>query len=251
MPKLGKNTSYALGRAWNAMAGDMTMDISPTTVGRAATDAVWTRNVEIAITDTEGRVHDWLTKDFTTTASIADTSSAGAATIASTTLSVVNGKASITVSGDAQDWLGGVAQEKSITNTAAPTSSGNITMTITAANMTDSPLDVVVALVHTVDTTVTLVADKIVDAFNADATFSAFFTADNTAGAITITAITPAANDATMDIAFVDTGTTGATFGASADTTAGVAKDTDTLTIANLTIMGYTVTGGTSVQTFS
>lgn len=28
------------------------------------------------------------------------------------------------------------------------------------------------------------------------------------------------------------------------------ANETDTLTVSNLTVMGYTVTGGTSVQTF-
>ena len=44
--------------------------------------------------------------------------------------------------------------------------------------------------------------------------------------------------------------TTGVTFGASTATEAGVAKETDTLTIANLSILGFTVTGGTSVETF-
>jgi hypothetical protein len=88
-----------------AINGDMSMTITPTTVTTAATAAAWTRNVNIKIVDDNGLVHSWLTQDFTTTLSIADTSTAGTASITSTTLSIVDGKADVTVSGDAQNWL--------------------------------------------------------------------------------------------------------------------------------------------------
>jgi hypothetical protein len=59
----------------------------------------------VSIENAAGDVHTWLTQDYTTTASIADTSTAGTASIASTTLSISEGVATITVSGDAADWL--------------------------------------------------------------------------------------------------------------------------------------------------
>jgi hypothetical protein len=52
-----------------------------------------------------GEVHTWLNQSYTTTLSIADTSTAGTASIVSTTLTLVNGQADIVVSGDAADWL--------------------------------------------------------------------------------------------------------------------------------------------------
>ena len=53
-----------------------------------------------------------------------------------------------------------------------------------------------------------------------------------------------------MAVVFADTDTTSVVFGESADTTAGVAKETDTLTVAEATILGYTVSAATSVETF-
>lgn len=88
-----------------AMAGDMVMTISPATVNATATSSAWTRNVLIQVETAAGELHDWLTADFATTLSIADTSVAGTASITSTTLSLVNGKAVVTVSGDAAAWL--------------------------------------------------------------------------------------------------------------------------------------------------
>jgi len=88
-----------------ALSGDIVMAITPATVNTAATSAAWTRNVLIEINDSSGNLHDWLTADYATTLSIADTSTAGTASIVSTTMSIVNGKAVVVVSGDAQDWL--------------------------------------------------------------------------------------------------------------------------------------------------
>jgi anti-sigma factor RsiW len=105
MPKLAKSTSAALGVVWAALAGDMTMVVSPETVAPAPSSDAWTRDVEIKIVDSNGKVHEWLSADFTTKLSIADTSVAGTASIASTTLKIREGKAIVTVSGDAQSWL--------------------------------------------------------------------------------------------------------------------------------------------------
>ena len=234
-----------------AMSGDIVMSISPTTVNRAPTAVAFTRNVQISIETAAGLVHDWLNDTFTTTASIGDTSSAGTASIDSTTLTIVNGQAIIDVDGDAAAWLGGTAQIRTITCTAGEsTGAGDITMTVTAAGMSNSPKDVVVAI-GAEDDTVTKVGDLVRAALALDADVSSFFTVSGTAGAVVLTAITPAGDDATLDNTFVDTDSTGVTFGASVDTTPGVAKETDTLTIANITVLGVTVTGGTSIETIS
>lgn len=88
-----------------AMAGDIVMVISPTTVTTSPTSSAWTRDVVIELQTAGGEVHTWLDKDYATTLSIADTSIAGTASIVSTTLSINKGRAVVTVSGDAQDWL--------------------------------------------------------------------------------------------------------------------------------------------------
>ena len=94
-----------LGQMAGAMLGDMTMVITPETVAPAPTSEAWTRNVLIEVVDSDGKPHEWLTGDFATTLSVGDTSTAGTASIASTTLSLVNGKAIVVVSGDEADWL--------------------------------------------------------------------------------------------------------------------------------------------------
>ncbi len=233
-----------------SLNGDLAFSVSPSTASSAPTSEAWTRTVTISLVNSNGEVQKWFTKDITTGVSIADTSSAGTATIESTTLSFENGVATVVVSGDAADWLGGTAQEEYITCTGAPSSDGTITIGVTAAGMTGSPLSIEVELVAATHTTVTLVADAVVAALEANVQFAAFFTVDNTAGKIVITAITPAADDATMALAFTDTDTTGTTFGSSTQETAGVAKETDTLTIAQLSLLGYTVAAKTSVETF-
>jgi hypothetical protein len=234
----------------SAMSGDMTMVITPATVTTDETSSAWTRDVAIKITDTSGNIHTWLTADYATTASIADTSSLGTATIASTTLSLDEGEATITVSGDAVAWSGGVQQEESITVTnGVDTADGTLVFTVTAAGMSNSPKAVNVALTN--PTSANDTAAAIGAALELDADVSAFFTVDVTTATIKLTAIAAAANDATMAMALTDADGTGVTVGASGDTTAGVAPETDTLTIGNITVMGYTVTGGTSVETFS
>jgi len=234
----------------NALSGGLKWVLTPSTVSTSPTSAIWTRNVLVQLQDDEDVVCDWYTGDITSGNSIADTSSAGAASIVSTTLSLVDGEATVVVSGDAQAWLGGTAQVRTITCTAGEsTGAGDITMTVTAAGMSNSPKDVVVAI-GAEDDTVTEVGDLVRAALALDADVGAFFTVSGAAGAVILTAITPAADDATLDNTFVDTDTTGVTFGASVDTTPGVAKETDTFTVAQASIAGSTVAAKTSVETF-
>lgn len=87
------------------MSGDIVFSITPATVTSDPTSAAWTRDVVIEVQDASGNVHTWLNEDYATTLAIADDSTAGEATIESTTLSLVNGRAVVTVSGDEADWL--------------------------------------------------------------------------------------------------------------------------------------------------
>jgi len=86
-----------------ALAGDIVMTINPETVDTPATTSAWTRNVNIQIETAAGELHDWLTADYATTLSIADTGG-GTASIVSTTLSIVGGRALVVVSGDEATW---------------------------------------------------------------------------------------------------------------------------------------------------
>jgi hypothetical protein len=220
-----------------AMAGDMVFSVSPSTVVKAPTAAVWTRSVDIYLKNAAGKVHDWFDKAIATGVSVGDTSSAGTATIPSTTLTFEDGKATVVVSGDAQAWLGGTAQVRTITSTKGTgirqvrtitctagesTGAGDITMTVTAAGMSNSPKDVVVAIGAS-DDSVTQVGDLVRAALALDADVSSYFTVGGAAGAVVLTVIDPVADDATLDNTFVDTDTTGVTFGASVDTTPGTA----------------------------
>jgi len=238
-------------RMAEALQGDILIDISPATTTKVPTASAWTRDVVITIENAAGDTHDWLNGAYAAALSVGDTSSAGTASIVSTTLTIVSGTATIVVSGDAAAWLGGTAQIETITCTAGEsTGAGNITMEVTSAGMTNSPKDVVVAI-GADDDTVGEVGALLRAALENDSDVSAFFDVSGAAGAAILTAKTPAANDATLAFAFTDTDSTGVTFGASADTEAGVAKETDTLTLGNIVIAGITVTGGTSVETIS
>jgi len=87
-----------------AMSGDMVFAVSPATLTTLHVGVAWTRTVKVALKDAAGNIHRWFNKAIATGVSIADVSSAGTATIPSTTLTFVNGEASVVVSGDAQTW---------------------------------------------------------------------------------------------------------------------------------------------------
>jgi hypothetical protein len=116
------------------------------------------------------------------------------------------------------------AQTETIEVTAACSTTGDLPVAITAAALgADSPLIVTVPVTVAMNT-VTLVAAAVVAGLNGDAKFAAAFAASNEAGVITVAAKVPAANDATLAVAFT-VGATGITVGASTNGTAGVAYD--------------------------
>lgn len=88
-----------------AMSGDMAFSVSPATVAPVPTAAAWTRNVTINLVDSNDLTHIWFNQAIATGVSIADTSTAGTASITSTTLTFVNGVATVVVSGTEAAWL--------------------------------------------------------------------------------------------------------------------------------------------------
>lgn len=102
-----QNTTFSTKDALfaTAMSGDILLSISPATVTSApSASGGWTRTVTITATNTAGDTHDWLNAAFANKLSVGDTSTAGTASIASTTLTFVDGVASVVVTGDDADW---------------------------------------------------------------------------------------------------------------------------------------------------
>ncbi len=112
MPRLESEQSYSLGsvnkqdrlRA-EALVGDILWVLTPAAVAPLPTSSAFTREVVIEAQNAAGEIHEWLNVAIASGVSIADGSTAGTATIPSTTLTIVAGKATVIVSGDAQDWL--------------------------------------------------------------------------------------------------------------------------------------------------
>lgn len=88
----------------DAMAGNLVFVVTPVTVTSATRSTAWARTVTVMLKNSAGDVHTWFNKEIITGVSIADTSSAGTATIPSTTLTFVNGVATVVVSGSAHSW---------------------------------------------------------------------------------------------------------------------------------------------------
>jgi phi13 family phage major tail protein len=117
----------------------------------------------------------------------------------------------------------GEAQAEKIEVTAAPSTDGEIEIQVTAGTLlgADSPHSVVVPLASETHTTVSKVASAIVNVLNNDDIISPVFDARNDKGVIYLKTKVVQENDSTLEIAFTDTGTTGATMGSSAAVTAG------------------------------
>lgn len=88
-----------------AFAGDIVFVVDPATVAPVPTSSAWTRTVTVTLETAAGEVHTWFNKAITSGVSIADTSTAGTASIPSTTLTFTEGRATVVVSGDEADWL--------------------------------------------------------------------------------------------------------------------------------------------------
>lgn len=95
----------AIDQRDKALSGDIVWVVTPATVAPAPTAAAWTRSVHIELQSADGNVHTWFNDAITSGVSIADTSTAGTATIPATTLTIVNGKADVVVTGDEAAWL--------------------------------------------------------------------------------------------------------------------------------------------------
>jgi len=87
------------------MAGDLVFVVTPAITTRAATSALWARIVTIELKTAAGEVHEWFNKAIANGVSVDDTSTAGAASIPSTTLTFIKGVATVVVSGYAAAWI--------------------------------------------------------------------------------------------------------------------------------------------------
>ena len=123
------------------------------------------------------------------------------------------------------------AQVETATVVGSVTGSGNATVVITAAGMTGSPKTDSVAVLN--GDAATDVGLKIRTALAADTAVTAMFAVSGAGANIILTALTPAANDATLNVSIANGTCTGLTSApTSANTTAGVAYDTVSVGIA-------------------
>lgn len=88
-----------------AMTGDLVFVVSPATGTPAPTAAAWTQDIVVTLETAAGEVHEWFDKAITTAIAASDASSAGTASMESTTLTFVNGRATAQLKGDAAAWL--------------------------------------------------------------------------------------------------------------------------------------------------
>ena len=89
-----------------AFSGDMVWVCTPSVYSAVATAAAWTKDFYVELQTAAGEVHTWFNDVIASGVAISDDSS-GTATIPSTTLTIVNGAATITVSGNTATWAAG------------------------------------------------------------------------------------------------------------------------------------------------
>lgn len=115
----------------------------------------------------------------------------------------------------------GVYQQITAVIVGTVTQAGNVSVVLTAAGMTGSPITLSVAVA--LNDTASQVATKIRTALSANAVIAAFFTIGGTGANVLLTRTVSAANDATMNLAYANDTSTGLTDDAtSTATTAGV-----------------------------
>lgn len=96
----------------------------------------------------------------------------------------------------------GVQQVETAVIVGTITTAGNATLTVTGAGITGSPIALSVALA--LDDTATLAAAKMAVALNANAAISALYVASSSGANLLLTAIKSTANDATLNMAYID-----------------------------------------------
>ena len=245
-----------MGVMQKAMAGDLVLVPSPATLANsaaaitaaitAASDDKFKRTVEVELQTAAGEVHEWFNGTFAIAAT-ETTAGDGASAIADSaeTITLTDGKGSVVVEYTGT-WAGGTKQVETATASGTATDPGDEEVTVTSARFAEAEvIEVAIADEDTAEE----IAAKIRTALAENKVVSAHFDVSGETTAVILTAKLALANDGTLniaiagDVAGVDAAAT------SANTTAGVAADKQTLTITGGTKLGYTVTNKTSVDT--
>lgn len=87
-----------------AMSGDLVFVVTPATAAPAPTSEAWAQAIEVELQTAAGENHEWFNDTITTAIAASDDSSAGTASMGSTTLTFVNGRATASLEGDAKSW---------------------------------------------------------------------------------------------------------------------------------------------------
>lgn len=213
--------------------------------------APYVREVVVQLEDSDGNIHDWFNANITVT--VAETTAGnGAIAVANLTPAMVNGVTTvpITFSGT---FAKGTAQVETATVEGTITKAGDALVTITS-KLYDVAVTELVAV--EIDDNASAIAGKIRTDLANNADITEHFTVSGENAAVVLTAKVNAANDETLNISIENGTGEGACEGITDDTssdntTAGVAPDTNTLSVSQATILGYTVSAATSVQTTS
>ena len=89
-----------------AMAGDMVVVVTPADARKQETLATWTQTFYVEIQTAAGEVHTWFNAAIASGVAVSD-AGGGTATIPSTTLTFVDGVATVVMSGNAATWASG------------------------------------------------------------------------------------------------------------------------------------------------
>jgi hypothetical protein len=242
------NTQRYFEEIERAMSGNIQFAMTPATGNALATsqnEASYTRKVKVQVVDSAGNVHRWFQGTIALTYNQV-TAGDGAIT-GPATVQCVDGEAEIEVTYTGT-FANGVEQvETAVIVVATTTTAGTITITVTSALLAEAEA---VAVETAEGDDANAVATKVRDALSANANISEHFTVSGADANVVLTAKVASANDATLNIASVDTDTVGITADDTSDnTTAGVAPDTNTVSLTQQVILGVTCTAKTSVET--
>ena len=249
--KVTKKINDRLELLQKSMAGDLVLEITPGEKSTPEIGVAWTRTVIVKLVEALGNVHNWY--DGTLGISIADTSVLGTASIPAVVLDMTSGIAEVEVSGDATDWLGGTKQVETLTIQSVVDGDGDLDITITSADLAP---DYAGILSVTTGMTAIEVAGDVESLLSGVTSVTDVFDVSSSGADVILTKKLAEADDITLAMTVVKDadGSPPTTFtdnSASIDTESGVVPETNTLTIDNLEVMGYTVTGGTSIETFN
>ncbi len=153
------------------------------------------------------------------------TAKTAAADDATLQIAMIDAPATNAALGPSANTTAGVAPVQQVETVAVTNPSsgvGTLVVTVTGAGLDGGSKQVNTAVTGD-DNTAALVAAKVRDAISADQDVAALFTVSGADADVILTAKTAAADDATLEITLTNADSTGVTFGASANTTAGVA----------------------------